>query len=419
MAPLGPKLTTGMSQPGIFRLAGDGTRISHLTKVFNMPPLYGDSLSISTEPIHNLTGLVKRYVRDMPEPILDESIFPAFMTFCLDPAEDVGNPTLSTPAQGEEKVRTTSTARPIEVRIAAAQILLRLLPPSHFSLFIYLLAFLGQLPLFPDNRLNVESISIIFGPAMVAARGRGIAGLGPNSNSNKNRENDDPEVISEMVNSSQSVLGWLLRHWGLISEKVLDSISGTDVSMGMSTSASFSRDKLMAPINLKMSSVMPSTNSSSSIGPTPFAIPPPPAHDPPSPIAHNAPRQSRTPISTPKLDSTDSADSSSTGHSEPTATPNHIDRPISPAPSASGRTGGLFSRAFSSRNISAQANDDDPTADGKMKRSTSFTSISSMVKKTSGVFSKDPKGANLEGKSAILSQVLADHQPLDHCQLRN
>lgn len=362
-----------------------------------MPPLYGDSLSISSEPIHNLTGLVKRYVRDMPEPILDESILPAFIAFCLDPVEDVGSPTLSTPAQaqGPEK-STSSTARPIEVRIAAAQILLRLLPPSHFSLFIYLLAFLGQLTLFPDNRLNVESISIIFGPAMIAARGRGIAGLGPNSNSNKNRENDDPEVISEMVNSSQSVLGWVLRHWGLISEKVLDSISGTDVSMGMSTSASFSRDKLMAPINLKMSSVMPSTNSSSSIGPSPFVIPPPPAHDPPSPSA--IPRQSRTPISTPKLDSTGSANSSSSGHSE-AATPHDVARPVSPAPSASGRTGGLFSRAFSSRSISAQAGEDDPGAEVKMKRSTSFTSISSMVKKTSGVFSKDPKGANLEGES--------------------
>lgn len=396
-----------MSQPGIFRLAGDGTRISHLTKVFNMPPLYGDSLSITTEPIHNLTGLVKRYVRDMPEPILDESIFPAFMAYCLDPVEDVGSPTLSAPAQGEAK--PAITARPIAVRIAAAQILLRLLPPSHFSLFIYLLAFLGQLPLFPDNRLNVESISIIFGPAMVAARGRGIAGLGPNSNSNKNRENDDPEVISEMVNSSQSVLGWLLRHWGMISEKVLDSISGTDVSTGMSTSASFSRDKLMAPINLKMSSVMPSTNSSSSIGPSPFAIPPPPIHDPPSPtIGRDAiPRQSRTPISTPKLDSNSGHSSaSSSGHSE-TATPNDVARrPVSPVPSASGRTGGLFSRAFSSRSISAQANAGDPGEEGKMKRSTSFTSISGIVKKGSGVFSKDPKGANLEGESSSLSVLI-------------
>jgi hypothetical protein len=70
-----------MSQPDIFRPAGDGIRISHLTKVFNLPPLYGDSLSIASEPIHNLTGLVKRYVRDLPEPILNESVFPRFPLF--------------------------------------------------------------------------------------------------------------------------------------------------------------------------------------------------------------------------------------------------------------------------------------------------------------------------------------------------
>ncbi len=63
-----------MSQPGIFGLAGDGTRTSHLTKVFNLPPLYGDSLSISSESIYNLTGLVKRYIRDLPEPM-----FPRFL----------------------------------------------------------------------------------------------------------------------------------------------------------------------------------------------------------------------------------------------------------------------------------------------------------------------------------------------------
>jgi hypothetical protein len=440
-----------MSQPGIFRLAGDGTRISHLTKVFNMPPLYGDSLSISSEPIHNLTGLVKRYVRDMPEPILDESLFPAFMAFCLDPEEDIGSPTLSQDPPAVKPTPTTTT-RPVAVRIAAAQILLRLLPPSHFSLFIYLLAFLGQLPLFPDNRLNVESISIIFGPAMVAARGRGIAGLGPNSsNSRPSCDGDDPEKVSELVNTSQSVLGWLLRHWGMISEKVLVSISDAAAGGGMSSSGSTTfinsnlngngkgDPKLMAPINLKMSSVIPSDSSSSL---STFAIPPPPLSDPPSisisPLGQQI--QSRTPISTPKLDKSNSDStnsSSSSGHSETTTPippplsgrPDGVPgggkggggRPVSPAPST--RTGGLFSRAFSSRNISAQANSsDDHLPENKVKRSTSFTSISSMVKKGSGYLSK---GVNIEGRSSHLwfegmeRKERTDIQLQDHYLLKN
>jgi len=398
-----------------------------------MPPLYGDSLSISNEPIHNLTGLVKRYVRDMPEPILDESLFPAFMAFCLDPAEDIGSPPLpSAQEKSPEAERPTEAdsdsstavddnkptaetkspgaipARPLSVRIAAAQILLRLLPPSHFSLFIYLLAFLGQLPLFSDNRLNVESISIIFGPAMVAARGRGIAGLGPNPSNSKIRsgENDDPEIISELVNSSQSVLGWLLRHWGLISEKVLDNFIGSGPISSSDSSANLASGlglggggrgdpKLLAPIKLKSSAIVD----------TSFSIPPPPTHDPPSPCASAPiPITSRTPISAPRSDGNgmvgSASSAGSTAYSETATAAAAPSRPVSPAPSAGGFTGGLFSRAFSSRNISAQASGDPPEMN-KVKRSTSFTSISSMVKKSSGVFMAklEPKGTNIEGES--------------------
>ena len=269
---------------------------------------------------------------------------------------------------------------------------------------------------------------------MVASRGRGIAGLGPGSNSSNSKiREEDPERISEMVNNSQSVLGWLLRHWGLISEKVLDSIHDTTTGgISSSTSTSFSRDpKLGAPINLKMSSVMSTGLSSSSLAKSasigvgvvsPFTIPPPPDHDPPSP---KIPLANRTPISTPKLST--SANSSSTGHSNTVATPapnGQGGRPVSPAPSAGRGGGGLFSRAFSSRSISAQANA--PDEENKVKRSTSFTSISSMVKKGSGVFMAkiDAKGANFEGESSPASFTLGwiralTDQLLDHCQLRN
>ncbi|WWC88841.1 uncharacterized protein L201_003756 [Kwoniella dendrophila CBS 6074] len=275
----------GMSQPGIFRLAGDGIRISHLTKVFNLPPLYGDSLPINQEPIHNLTGLVKRYIRDLPEPILDESLFPAFLAFCVGsdntketeknevdkPKNDkenekhdneneeegnsnlnetsTGNDTSSAPTPMSSTLEHDLIKLPIEKRIIAAQILLKLLPPLQFSLFIYLLAFLGQLPLFPDNRLNIESISIIFGPAMCASRGKGISGLGPgptntshnNSHSNNINNNNssnntfDSDSVSDLVSKSQNVLSWLLKNWSGISEKVLEDDESLSSSLSPNT----------------------------------------------------------------------------------------------------------------------------------------------------------------------------------------
>jgi hypothetical protein len=348
-----------MSQPGIFRLAGDGTRISHLTKVFNLPPLYGDSLSIANEPIHNLTGLVKRYIRDLPEPILDESLFPAFLSFCAEPEPG-------------------ALVLPPATRISAAQILLKLLPPLHFSLLIYLLAFLGQLPLFPDNRLNVESISIIFGPAVCAARGKGISGLGMGASGGK--LSHDPDVVSNLVNQSQATLAWLLRNWAAISEKVLDppfDDDETDASKGKEKGENnaFVDPRLLSPIDLRSAAgdaqnpfTRPRSQSQSATsrdqptGPVPLDLDP-----------------DRRQITKP--DGTKGMTRSAT---------------ISPSPSSGS---GIFARAFSSMNIAAQARGSDE--DKVPKRSASFTSLSSLVKK-GGAFirnEREPRSAGMSCES--------------------
>ena len=182
--------------PGIFRLAGDGTRIGLLIKQYNAAPLYGDSCNLEGESIHTLTGFIKRYVRDLPEPLMSSSLFSALHDFCCE-----------------------SSAYTISQRISTTILLLQLTPPVQFSVLVYLLAFLGQLPLFPENRLNIDSISIIFGPALCAPRDKGIPGLGSAS--------AGPDVVdqaetSTLVTRSQNILGWLLRHWGDISERVLE-----------------------------------------------------------------------------------------------------------------------------------------------------------------------------------------------------
>ena len=341
-----------MSQPGIFRLAGDGIRISHLTKVFNLPPLYGDSLSISSEPMHNLTGLVKRYIRDLPSPILDETVFPAFLTFCAEP-------------------EAGALVLPLSTRISAAQILLKLLPPLHFSLFIYLLAFLSQLPLFPDNRLNIDSISIIFGPAMCAARGKGISGLGPSTNGRG--VETDPEQVSNHVNQSQSILAWLLRHWAAISEKVLDPpLEENEVNiekLNKEKNLDAKVDpRLLSPIDLRSTST---TDTSPFIRPRIESAPSSTTTSLSSPII-------QTPVPT-KL-SRNSSSSSSTAFSD-TADAGSTCIPISTSTSGSG----IFSRAFSSMSISSDAKSH---AEPFPKRSASFTSLSSLVK----------KGGNLIGK---------------------
>ncbi|WWC95941.1 hypothetical protein V866_002808 [Kwoniella sp. B9012] len=412
----------GMSQPGIFRLAGDGIRISHLTKVFNLPPLYGDSLPINQEPIHNLTGLVKRYVRDLPEPILDESLFPAFLAFCVGADKDSETECVATtksdespttddapPAKdSDESLNSISISDdilklPLETRITAAQILLKLLPPLQFSLFIYLLAFLGQLPLFPDNRLNVESISIIFGPAMCAARGKGISGLGPTVITNTSTKSTgkgigtfNTEQVSDLVSKSQNVLGWLLRNWGGISEKVLED--DEVLSSGINTFGTNTEDLTMGGGKDKEKE---KRNKKDKQVIDPRLL---------SPIdlrGSNDGMRARKPDA-PSVIAKDSIKDDSTRSEEPVSpqSPNiqtphtHIQMGIGLRKSSSSHTlksspssssgfgmktspssGGLFARALSSMSISSQAQGGDGGMGKGPKRSASFTSLSSLVKK--------------------------------------
>ncbi|WVR06221.1 hypothetical protein IAU60_003251 [Kwoniella sp. DSM 27419] len=529
----------GMCQPGIFRLAGDGVRISSLTKVFNLPPLYGDSLPIAGEPIHNLTGLIKRYVRDLPEPILDDSLFPAFLAFCVDDDEDKegegeggeASQDGNAPAKDDEvqavtpsdkvgdtdrqsdafqvansaATQTTKSKLPLAARITAAQILLKLLPPLHFSLFIYLLAFLGQLPLFPDNRLNIESISIIFGPAMCAARNRGVAGLGPTTSggpgggavggssflsgsggrkTNRGGTEGEADAVSNLVEKSQAVLAWLLRNWAGISEKVLDDedplVAGSPVLAGGGASVVDREDqqrcrgkkekpiidpRLLSPIDLRgthegIKSRKLDPSNVYTTNDTAQAIPSSIEHKPPSPPTDvqspspsdvsPAPTIVQTPLASPQQSpltypramttaapliqptSTVPKLSKSTSHANLRSSPSSTSLLGLAGLKSSPSSGGLFARALSSMSISSQSEDKSShgghersasTGGAKgPKRSASFTSISSLVKKVgkdqkggvpaSRSMSDDKEGANASVNPQITSVLGSLHDLL-------
>ncbi len=93
---------------------------------------------------------------------------------------------------------------------------------------------------------------------MCAARSKGISGLGPSA-SGRGVEHD-PEEVSNLVNPSQSTLGWLPRNWAAISEKVLES--PFEDSEGVEVVKKEKRDikldpRLLSPIDLRQVPVRP------------------------------------------------------------------------------------------------------------------------------------------------------------------
>ncbi|KAI5481741.1 Rho GTPase-activating protein [Pseudohyphozyma bogoriensis] len=223
----------GSKIPGLLHLAGEPARIAKLTSIYDSAPDYGEHHDLSIESIHNVTSLLKKYLRELPEPVLDHRLWRLYLAACLE------------------------SSAPMKQRVACAQIILRLLPAPNFSLLVYLIAFLSQMPLFPENRLTLESVSIIFGPAAMSVRGppstaakltKLVAGTmvitGPT---------DTTDAVGLTVKKAQDGLLWLLNNWSAVADGLLepDFDVDTDVVLDRSPAATFPAAPPLQPITAK------------------------------------------------------------------------------------------------------------------------------------------------------------------------
>lgn len=176
----------GMSVPRLFRIAGDSIRVRELANAYDSPPEYGELINLHSERIHTVSSLLKKYLRELPEPVVDERLLRLWFRVTLDDSLGVK-------------------------RVPCAQLLLRLLPTPNFSLLVYLAAFLSQAPLYHDNNLTLDSVAIIFGPALMGTR------LTPVRKGETARPN-----ACEAIKKAQDSLAWLLKNWTAVAHGLLD-----------------------------------------------------------------------------------------------------------------------------------------------------------------------------------------------------
>lgn len=124
-------------------------------------------------------------------------------------------------------------------RVAAAQLVLRLLPSANFSLLVYIVAFLTQIPLFPENRLSINSVAAMFGralmaprvtPTTVAARLSKVAA----GTMTITAPTEKYEVEGQSAKRAEEGLVWLLENWSAIADSLLDPDFDIDVDNVMS-----------------------------------------------------------------------------------------------------------------------------------------------------------------------------------------
>ncbi|CDH57283.1 hypothetical protein RO3G_08289 [Lichtheimia corymbifera JMRC:FSU:9682] len=69
----------GMHIEGLFRLSGAASDVRQLANEFDRPPYYGKHLDLSTYDIHTITGVVKKYLRALPEPVIPRHLHSRFL----------------------------------------------------------------------------------------------------------------------------------------------------------------------------------------------------------------------------------------------------------------------------------------------------------------------------------------------------
>ncbi|EGG06644.1 uncharacterized protein MELLADRAFT_106602 [Melampsora larici-populina 98AG31] len=185
----------GMHTIGILRITGDFNRIDSLMQLFQTCT----QPDLSQEDIHTLAGTLKQFLRALPDPIFHPIFFEALCTSC-------------------QSTNDETQSKSIEL----VSNLLKLLPTRSLSLLIYLISFLSKIPQFPENRIQFDSISLIFGPTIFLSRQIGLPGLGLNSYSASLGEG----LLIE-TKKSRDCLFWLLGRWDEIL-KCLVSNEGLD-----------------------------------------------------------------------------------------------------------------------------------------------------------------------------------------------
>ena len=166
----------------------------------------------------DICALLSTFISSLPSPLLDAHIYSALWHWSVKPSAKREDARRDRQEEEEEERRARGepprpeawmthtdlslddTDGALETdQLSTAQILLRLLPTANLSLLVYLCAFFIQLPLCPENGLQLEDVARIFGHRLLGG---------------------SVKVVS------QRMMMWLLTRWHRISETLFGEMCG-------------------------------------------------------------------------------------------------------------------------------------------------------------------------------------------------
>ncbi|KAI8372772.1 Rho GTPase activation protein [Radiomyces spectabilis] len=133
-------LQRGLRTEGIFRLSGAASEVNQLQRDFDRPPTYGKYLDLTHHDIHAITGVVKKFLRNLPESVIPSAYHDRFLQASDDAMSD------------EETVQLISG-------------IIKDLPVTHFHLLYYILSLASSIQQYAHiNMMSPEALAVVLAP---------------------------------------------------------------------------------------------------------------------------------------------------------------------------------------------------------------------------------------------------------------
>lgn len=128
---------------GVFRIAGSQKRMRELQEVFDTPPKYGKHLTWERYSVHDGASVLRRYLNQMPEPIVPLHLYNEFRNVMIRQPVD------------------------LDAAIKTYRLLVTAMPPANRYLLLYVLDLLAVFARNSDaNRMPASNLAVIFQPGI-------------------------------------------------------------------------------------------------------------------------------------------------------------------------------------------------------------------------------------------------------------
>lgn len=170
----------GLTVQGIYRVSGAKQRIDRLCQAFENGP--AELVDLTNIPPNVIADVLKNYMRQLPEPLLTNSLSPEFIHLAETyPNLPLGNVTNASSASGMAPLATAESSSPPfnannncslddDQRMAISKLreLCRRLPKAHYFTLAYLMHHLNRVAAEHEaNSMTASNLAIVFAPTLM------------------------------------------------------------------------------------------------------------------------------------------------------------------------------------------------------------------------------------------------------------